>query len=507
MPDNDADRNMKSHIQRLEAEVSRLQGVIAGLRQETRSLRADEAKYAQAFLSNQFMIGIFRFGDGVIVDVNDSYARAFGYSREDLIGHSPLELGLWGDLQDRQALYEHLDAHGSIGDAEYEFRTRTGEKGYTLSSLNLMEIDGVKCILVSSVDITRRRQAEEAVDYSYELLYQVFNSIPMPIIIVSAAEHRIVAVNEAFLNRNKRTRAELIGKNNTYWDYWTCPEEMAGYMETIRVQGSIKNFETTFRLPSGEARTVLLSGVAVNWKGEPCVLSLCNDISDMRKYEQELARLDNLHLIGQMAASLAHEIRNPMTTIRGFLQLFQELDRFSEDKESFDLVIEELDRVNDIITSFLSLAQKNMIDPRLLNLSEVAVNLLPLIRADAMKNGINIATDIHDSGPVLMDEGEVRQVLLNLVRNAMDAMPQGGTVTIRIFEDPEGVNLLVEDHGHGIPPHVLENIAVPFFTTKDSGTGLGLPVCYSIAERHKSRIIIDTSAVGTKVRFIFQKAQ
>jgi len=193
-------------------------------------------------------------------------------------------------------------------------------------------------------------------------------------------------------------------------------------------------------------------------------------------------RLENLNIMGQMAASIAHEIRNPMTCITGFLQLFEQKEKFKKEKESITLMIEELDRVNEIITTYLSLAKLNVINLKSQNMNKIIVNLFPLIMADAMKNNVNIKLNINEVPDIIIDEGELKQGFLNLVRNGIEAMPNGGTLTINTYQDLSGVNLIIEDQGQGIPPEIREKIGTPSLPPKKTGTGLGVALCYSIAE-------------------------
>lgn len=231
--------------------------------------------------------------------------------------------------------------------------------------------------------------------------------------------------------------------------------------------------------------------------------AITSDIIEIKKYQSELSRLDNLNIIGQMAASIAHEIRNPITSIKGFLQIFKNQDMYSKDKELMDLMIEELDRVNDIITDFLSITQNKNIKLKLQCLNDNIRKILPLLNADALKNDILIKTELQDAQKIMIDESGIRQLLLNLARNGIDAMSVGGTLTIQTFEDGNGVNLVIEDTGCGMPVEVLEKIGTPFFTTKENGTGLGLAVCKNVAESHNARIEIKTSSEGTAFSVIF----
>lgn len=221
------------------------------------------------------------------------------------------------------------------------------------------------------------------------------------------------------------------------------------------------------------------------------------------RLEKEIVRLDRIDIVGKLAAGISHEVRNPMTTVRGFLQLLGGKEELLKYKENFKLMIEELDRANSIITEFLSLVKNKEIELKLVNLNTIIKNLLPLIEADAIKSDKYIKAELGIIADLLMDEREIRQIILNLVRNGLDAMLPSGYITIKTFTDNEDIVLAVQDQGKGISPDVYEKIGTPFFTTKENGTGLGLSICYNIAKKYNAKIDIETCSTGTTffVRF------
>jgi signal transduction histidine kinase len=203
-----------------------------------------------------------------------------------------------------------------------------------------------------------------------------------------------------------------------------------------------------------------------------------------------------------MAASIGHEVRNPMTTVRGYLQLFQRKEHFAEHAEQINTMIEELDRANSIITEFLSLAKNKTVNMKIGNLNTVIHALYPLLQADALRRGHEVLISLDDIPNSEFDENEIRQLILNLVRNGLEAMQHEGVVTIRTYTNANRLILSVEDTGVGIQAEVLPKLGMPFITTKENGTGLGLPVCYRVAERHGAKISIQTGNTGTT--FIIQ---
>ena len=233
-------------------------------------------------------------------------------------------------------------------------------------------------------------------------------------------------------------------------------------------------------------------------------LKVGEDITEYKLVREKMARLDRLNLVGEMAAGMAHEVRNPMTVVRGFLQVLGNKTNCLQHKEYFDLMIEELDRANSIITEFLSLAKNKAMDKKLTNLNQIVKTLSLLIEADAVKTDNSIQVKQGDIPNLLLDEKEIRQVVLNLLRNGLDAMSPGGNLTISTYVDGDEVVLSVQDQGEGIDPGVLEKIGTPFFTTKDSGTGLGLAVCYSITARHNATIKLESGPTGTTVYVRFK---
>ena len=189
--------------------------------------------------------------------------------------------------------------------------------------------------------------------------------------------------------------------------------------------------------------------------------------------------------------------------MRGYLQLFGMREKYVEHKEQFEIMIGELDRANSIITEFLSLAKDKRVNLKLGNINHLVNQLYSLLQADALRIGHQIQLEINDIADIMIDEKEIRQLLLNLVRNGQEAIVQGGVVTIKTSQIDKVVILSVQDNGPGIPDDILTKLGIPFITTKDNGTGLGLPVCYRIAERHNATIKIDTSTRGTTFNVIF----
>ncbi len=309
---------------------------------------------------------------------------------------------------------------------------------------------------------------------------------------------QFIFVNEEAEKYWRKGREELVGRN--IWVFF--PELLPEYY-SLFLKAMNKKEATHFEIMGIYSDATYQVHV---YPSEEGLSVYYHDISERKMFEKEIGRLDRLNLVGQMAAGIGHEIRNPMTTVRGFLQLLGAKEEFQQSKGYFELMIEELDRANSIITEYLSLAKTKTLDLKPLSLNCVIGNLFPLIQADALVSDKDIIMELQDTAVLSLDEKEIRQLILNLVRNGLEAMAVGGKLTIRTFMNGEETVLAVSDEGGGIKAEDLEKIGTPFFTTKENGTGLGLATCFSISARHNADIQIETGPSGTTffVRFKLQ---
>lgn len=227
------------------------------------------------------------------------------------------------------------------------------------------------------------------------------------------------------------------------------------------------------------------------------------DGTRQKQSEEEMQRLEGLHLIGQMAAGISHEIRNPLTTVRGFLQVLSKKDGCSDYKEFFSLMIAEIDRANDIITQFLTMGKRSPSRLERLNLNSIIAAISLLIQADAFSQQKYLKLEPGVIPDLDLNNQEMRQLILNLCKNGLEAMQAGQVLTIKTYLENDRVVLAVHDEGEGIKPEVMEKLGAPFFTTKPKGTGLGLVVCYGIATRHNAVIDVKSEPGNTTffVRF------
>ncbi|MBP2632440.1 MAG: sasA 14, partial [Firmicutes bacterium] len=212
---------------------------------------------------------------------------------------------------------------------------------------------------------------------------------------------------------------------------------------------------------------------------------------------------DRVKMVGNMAVTVAHEIRNPITTIRGYLQVLEKKDKANANADKLKLMIEEIDIVNTIIQKYISLSKEKVANFEICSLNTMIQDLLPSIQCRTKSYKIQVILDLQDIPDLSLDENEIRQLLLNLVSNSVDAMPDGGKLTIRTFVENHNVILSINDQGSGIAPDILDQLGTPFITTKKTGSGLGLAICYQIANRHHATIKIDTSDKGTTFSFAF----
>jgi len=232
---------------------------------------------------------------------------------------------------------------------------------------------------------------------------------------------------------------------------------------------------------------------------------IVNDVTLQKKLEKEMVRMDQMTLVGEMAASIGHEVRNPMTTVRGFLQLFGEHKDPAKYNEYIPLMISELDRANAIITEFLSISRTKKTEFAQMNLNVIIEHILPLVEVEATREEKSINLELNTIPELLLDQKEIRQVILNLAKNGLEAMSKGGCLTIKTSLVDEKVILAIHDEGGGIDPEILKQLGTPFLTTKEKGTGLGLAVCFGIAARHNATITAETSPQGSTFYMSFTR--
>ena len=223
-------------------------------------------------------------------------------------------------------------------------------------------------------------------------------------------------------------------------------------------------------------------------------LKISTDVTDIRRNDKILEQNERLASVSQLAAGLAHEIRNPLTSVRGFLQLLQ--DKYPDNKDYFDIMLNELDRTNKLISDFLMLAKPSQTKIRITNINCLLKEIMYFMKSQAILNDVEII-DLVTYTPYYVngDKEQLKQVFINLVRNAIESIESQGI--IRVFSQcvANEVFISVEDTGQGIPDEIMPRIFDVLYSSKDMGTGLGLSLCKQIIERHKGRIEV-TSTPG-----------
>ena len=349
--------------------------------------------------------------------------------------------------------------------------------------------------------ITEIKDMQNRVSFSDERFSKAFNASPHMMSIIRRSNCKYIDVNQRFLVNRGFSREDVIGKTPT--DIGVVEGELQAVLNLVEQNGIVENLEVSMATKDGLKGTILLSGDKIILDNEECILLAYNDITEMKQLQAEMARLDRLNLVGQMAAGIAHEIRNPLTTVRGYLQLLGAKSELQSHASTFELMIEELDRANSIISEFLSIVRNRPTERECQNINEILQHLYPLLEADTFTQNKQIVFEAGETPDILLNAKEISQLVLNLCRNGLEAMQVGGTLTIRTYIEDENVVFCVEDEGCGIHSESLDKIGTPFFTTKDNGTGLGLVTCYSIADRHNATIDLKSGSGGTAffVRF------
>lgn len=244
---------------------------------------------------------------------------------------------------------------------------------------------------------------------------------------------------------------------------------------------------------------ITMIGTAITYK-------ICNSIhlAEHTKMEKEIMRLERLNVIGQMAAGIGHDVRNALTTVHGFLQILRNKEVDSKNRDYYEIMISEMERANNLISDFLVYANTRPAKFEKKNLNKIIKKVYPLVNSLALENDKAVYLDLHEIPEIHLNENEIRQMLLNLVTNGLEAIDPGESVIITTCMCKDKIYLSIKDQGKGIPPEILAKLGTPFMTTKSQGTGLGIPICYNIAARHNANIEVETGSSGTVISFAFQ---
>lgn len=217
------------------------------------------------------------------------------------------------------------------------------------------------------------------------------------------------------------------------------------------------------------------------------IVMISRDISERKKSEEILLQSEKLSVVGELAAGVAHEIRNPLTTIKGFVQLFKNENNSSEFTE---LLLSELERIETITSELLSLGKPQAVQLSRMNVRDILENTLEILAPQFNMNDIQFTLSVEESPMyITCEKNQLKQVFLNVLKNAIEAMEAGGEIDIRLRKGQDSVCIIsFQDQGCGIPEELLPRLGQPFYTLKEKGTGLGLMICHKIIKQHDGSI-------------------
>lgn len=213
-------------------------------------------------------------------------------------------------------------------------------------------------------------------------------------------------------------------------------------------------------------------------------------IKKMQIYYEQIQQTERLKTTGQLVAAVAHEIRNPITVVKGFLQLFKEDEKFIEKRQHFGLMLDELNVAETVISDFLAIAkEKDTKDAtEIINVKQALNSVVDLIQSFALINNISIKIDVKEDNFINCSLIEFKQLMINLLKNAIEASSYDSIVSVKAIQNKLAVDISITDFGAGMTDEELKVIGTPFYSLKSKGTGLGLMICYNIVEKYNGTI-------------------
>lgn len=482
-------------------------------KQTAQALKDSEERYRTLVEGANDAVFLETF-DGHIVDFNTKACELLGYSRDELLHLTMADLV----YQEESHPGEEEKEEGEAGQHREEIMLRKdGSRIPVEVNTSILRLKGEKYLMSVVRDITQRKEKElrqkhleQAIIESKKRLMAVFDGIMSPLTITDL-DHNIIMVNKATASLFNDKIPRLLGRK-CYEAFrkenQPCPN--CPVTETIRtgkpshrlstnpiVNRTLEEYTFPIFDASGNLSLIINYGI---------------DVTDKIKMERQLVQADKMASLGTLAAGIAHEIRNPMATINLNTQiLLRDLD-LDEEHQVYMLDIQkEVKKIERIISEILEFSKPRPAHLVESNINEVVLSVHELTRVQLRKDDLTVHFNLDESLPsVLIDPAQVSQVVINLVINAMQAMPGGGELTITTQMDPttRRVELLVSDTGVGIPSDNLSKIFDPFFTNKPEGTGLGLAIARQILEKNQAAIHVSSKKdKGTVFRLLFKTVE
>ncbi|MFZ5896343.1 MAG: PAS domain S-box protein [Myxococcota bacterium] len=492
------------------------EGALAAMR---RSLSESEDRFKKAVAASQQPIGISDMTSGALVEVNQAWERVFGYSREEAVGRSVAELGLWKGPAQRARLLSLLRTEGAFRDVQVTGVDRQGRTLSLVLSGEVIEIDGRSCIVTYVNDVTEREATKRALVESEELFSKAFLASPDSLTIVDAQSGALIEVNEGFEKLFGRTRSEAVGRTFAQLEAWVDSEAYERAMADLSAQRSLREFPITARRTGGECRECVMSAELIELSGGLSILAIVRDVTEKLRVERANALLENqlrqaqkMDALGTLAGGIAHDFNNMLGAIVAYTDLIRlDIDQPREVASHLDELARAGERAKNLVRQILTFSRQQPQRRRPLKLDGVVREAANLLRS-TLPATIRVVWRVDADIPsVLADPTQIHQVIMNLGTNAAHAMrAAGGQLTLEVqavhvdttlantspgLQVGRYARILVRDNGEGMTADTLKHMFDPFFTTKrpGEGTGLGLAVVHGIVRDHDGAILVEST--------------
>ncbi|MBP3972214.1 PAS domain S-box protein [Bacillus sp. WL1] len=443
--------------------------------------------------------------EGHILQANKAYENIFGWSSQEIIGK---RLPCVPDFLMEESLknIQKIQTNESVVTRLETVRQRNDGSllDVSLTVSPILDVRG-NVIALSAIcrDISERKQAERERHRLHQqlrdsemkyraLIEQATDAIYVVELNEDHAPSRFIEVNPVGCKRFGYSREELLSLS--FPDVVPQDSRMI-----VRLLEKIKKGQTSFTLqdeyvfPTGKIITTEFSVRVFNLNGKKVFLSISRDITERLKTEELLRKSEKLAVVGQLATVMAHEINNPLTAMKGFMQLLKSTE--NENNQGYiNIVSSEIERIESITTEFMAVAKPQVVKIQPNDISVLMDQVLMLLQPQAMMNNIKFRIDLNPGIPLISCEGnQLKQVFVNILKNAIESMPMGGEILIQVnILDNNQVSIRFIDQGCGIPKERIPYLGEPFYSIKEEGIGLGLMICYKIIETHKGKVFIES---------------